>query len=250
MDRGVSCLVTEGDGISTPYDDRFVGPALRRVDAPRKHYAFSDWNPADLPGKGGFGGSAAAVVAACAAGGARGFELLDAAVAVHHEVQGSGSGMDVRASASGGLRRYQGDRIGDALDAPHLLAVWSGASAETGPRVLRYRAWEGREAFARASQELVDAGPSIETLTAAYELLRSMASQAGLAYDTPGHQRIAALAQDHGGAAKPSGAGGGDVAIALFDDPDAMERFAQSCALDGLTPIPIHVVPSLSVLDV
>ena len=236
--------------IETPYDDRFVRPALEAVGAPAATYRFSDWNGAELPGKGGFGGSAAAVVAACVAGGCARSDLVQVATRVHHDVQGSGSGMDVRASASGGLRRYEGDRVGEPLDVPLLLAVWSGASAATGPRVQRYRAWSDRAAFVEASRALVEAGPTVASLRAAYELLCAMGRAAGVPYDTPGHQAIARLAVEHGGAAKPSGAGGGDVAIALFDAPDERQAFAQRCARDGLIPIPIHVVPGVLEDDV
>jgi phosphomevalonate kinase len=76
----------------------------------------------------------------------------------------------------------------------------------------------------------------------AYVLLRAMARDAGLDYDTPAHARIATLAAGFGGAAKPSGAGGGDVAVALIADPDARARFAAAAAAEGLLPIPVHVV--------
>ena len=78
-------------------------------------------------------------------------------------------------------------------------------------------------------------------MSQAYSLLRAMAEQAGLAYDTPALSRIAELARRFGGAAKPSGAGGGDVAIALVPDPQARASFTAACALEGLTPVPIRL---------
>ena len=59
INRGVRCEVLPGSGIVTPDGDtRFVAPALEH--APEARYRFSSWNPVDLPGKPGFGGSAAA----------------------------------------------------------------------------------------------------------------------------------------------------------------------------------------------
>lgn len=248
VDRGVRCEVTPGDGLHTPEDDRFARAGLEAVDAPQRRYIFSDWNPAQLGGKGGFGGSAAACSAAVVAGSlARGAPILEdlseVAVSVHQRVQGSGSGMDVRASFHGGLRRYQDRSVGPPLPAHPFVAVYSGASAKTGPRVQRYKAWSGRQGFVQDSAALIDlfgAEPCL-AMTQAYTLLRAMARHSGVAYDTPALSRIAALAKEHGGAAKPSGAGGGDVALALIPDPQARASFKAACALEGLTPVPIQI---------
>ena len=248
VDRGVRCTVTLGDALHTPGDDRFAKAALLAVDAPKRCYSFSDWNPAELSGKGGFGGSAAACVAAAVAGSLAAQAPIDQAlcelaVRVHQQVQGSGSGMDVRASFHGGLRRYQGVAISAPLPEQPFVAVYSGASAKTGPRVQRYKAWSGRQAFVQDSAALVDlfGDEPCRAISQAYTLLRAMAKQAGLAYDTPALSRISELAQVHGGAAKPSGAGGGDVAIALIPDPAARASFTAACALEGLTPVPIQL---------
>jgi phosphomevalonate kinase len=234
VDRGVRCVVSPADTveIETPGDDRFVRAAL--AGAPPARYAFSDWNPVDLPSKPGFGGSAAATVAAVVA---RGGQLPDA-LAAHRAVQGGGSGVDVFASWHGGVRRFP---TGEEVACPPMIAVWSGNSASTGPRVARYLAHPFREAFVASSAALVDAFPDapLDVLRASYELLRAMIED----YDTPTHARIAALAERFGGAAKPSGAGGGDVAVALFPDEDARAAFARACEADGLATIPVGVAP-------
>ena len=151
--------------------------------------------------------------------------------------------MDVRASFHGGLRRYQGVKVSAPLPAQPFLAVYSGASAKTGPRVQRYKAWPGRTRFVQDSAALLAlfGEQPCQAMAQAYTLLKAMAKQAGLAYDTPALSRIAALAKAHGGAAKPSGAGGGDVAIALIPDPMARASFSAACALEGLTPVPIQL---------
>ena len=153
----------------------------------------------------------------------------------------------MRASATGGLRRYQGELIGERLEEPELLAVWSGRSASTGPRVRRYQQWATREAFVDASAALVEgfAQAPIEALREAFRLLCEMGEMAGIDYLTEGHRRIHELAELHGGSAKPSGAGGGDVAVALL--PSATrEAFAAACALEGLLPVPVRIVDGVS----
>lgn len=237
IDRGVRCEVRQGEGIETPDgDDRFVRPALE--GAPRALYRFRAWNPVDLPGKPGFGGSAAACVAACLAAGRPGSDAFE----IHRQVQGGGSGLDVAASLAGGLIRFQAGRV-EALQAELVLSViWSGWSAATGPRVARYRAWSGRERFVAASTGIVDAflEAPIAALAEDLALLVAMAKVAGLDYLTPALARVSALARDFGGAAKPSGAGGGDSAVALLPDPEAKRAFEAACAAEGLVPIAVR----------
>lgn len=252
VDRGVGCEVDEGEGIEVPGgDDRFVRAALE--GAPTRRYRFFDWNPPGLPEKAGFGGSAAATVAATLAAGFPGERAFE----VHRRVQGGavegsaeappaglrqagGSGVDVFASLHGGVRRFP---EGAVVGCPPLIAVWSGRAASTGPRVARYRGWVGREGFVEASRALVarfEAEP-LAVVEEAYARLREMAAAAGVDYDTGAHREVARLARLHGGAAKPSGAGGGDVAVALFPDEGRLADFARACAAAGLVDIRVRV---------
>lgn len=235
VDRGVVCEVTEGDGIETPGDDRFVRAAL--VGAPRRHYRFYDQRPVDVPGKAGFGGSAAATVAAIRAAGRPDAD----AYAVHAAVQGGGSGIDVFASIHGGVRVFPS---GEEVDCPPLLAIWSGRSAATGPRVEQYRRWAGREEFVVRSAALVERFRSdpIGAVGEAYPLLVEMSRAAGIDYDLPAFRRIAELARECGGAAKPSGAGGGDVAVAILPDLAARAALEQACAREGFVSIDVVTV--------
>lgn len=243
VDRGVQCVVTPeqtpggspGVTIVTPGDDRFVRAALE--GAPPATYTFSDWNPVALGGaKPGFGGSAAAAVAAVIAAGLPARRAYEA----HAAVQGGGSGVDVFASLLGGVRRFPD---GVEVPSPMPVAIWAGESAQTGPRVARYLAWPGRAGFVAASRALVDAfgADPVAVTREAYALLRAMALDAGIAYDTLAHARIAALAARYRGAAKPSGAGGGDVAVAFIPDPEARARFVEAVAAEGFATIDITV---------
>ena len=56
--------------------------------------------------------------------------------------------------------------------------------------------------------------------------LAALGQAAGLPIVTPPFARAAALARELGGAAKPSGAGGGDVGVAFFTDQEAAATFA------------------------
>ncbi len=255
IDRGVRCRVRAGDHLDTPDGDtRFVEAALRAVRAPTRQYLFEAWNPVDLPGKPGFGGSAAAVVAACVAGHVANLgradegSLEDTAVEVHRQVQGGGSGLDVRSCFRGGVHRFARGAA-TPIQCPELSVVWSGASAATGPRVAAYKAlpFKTRAPFTRRSDELTAAFPQhpVEVLEAARVLLVDLARQAGLVYETPALARIAELARDHGGAAKPSGAGGGDVAVAVIPDSEARLAFEARCDTEGFTPVPVRIAPGV-----
>lgn len=257
VDRGVACEVLPAHErrIETPTDDRFVGPAL--ADAPPALYRFTDWNPVDLPSKPGLGGSAAAVVSAVVAGAhAAGRPLTpdqvqERAFAIHHAVQGSGSGIDVAASTHGGVLRFQSGEV-EPLPAVEPVVVWSGQSAATGPRVQQYLAWTDRSAFVRASEQAVHtfATDPVEALRLATEALDRMSRLAGVAYWTEALRGIRDLADRHGGAAKPSGAGGGDVAVALFTNPDARSRFVSACTAAGWPVIPTRLAAGCAVVTV
>jgi phosphomevalonate kinase len=252
VNRGVACAWDPGEGlaISTPTgDDRFVRSALLEADAPGGTWRFTDWNPLPSATKVGLGGSAAAVVAATlAARLARGDTptreaLFRCAVRVHRAVQGSGSGIDVAASTYGGLCRFEVDRVTrlPAVPAERLVVVFSGTSASTGSRVQQYRAWPDRAAFVAESRRLVDgfATDPVAALHAGGALLRAMARQAGISYWTPAIDALVSLARTHGGAAKPSGAGGGDIVVALFPDPEAAEAYGAAAAGAGFLLVPV-----------
>jgi len=70
-----------------------------------------------------------------------------------------------------------------------------------------------------------------------------MAMAAGLDYWNDAFETLAQLAARVGGAAKPSGAGGGDCAIALFRDEGAEAAFIADATRTGFTVIPIRLAP-------
>lgn len=248
VNRGVRCRIDQGNEIRTPRDDsRFVAPALQAVGAPPHLYEFTAWNPLDFPHKVGLGSSAAACVAAVGAGRlAEGLlpsdEDLQTALHVHREVQGSGSGRDVMASFYGGLSRFSiGGR--EALAPLPVSIVHSGHPAETGPRVEAYLEVTQRGDFLKQAEDLLNAFESdpVGVLDTYGGLVESMAAKAGFEYLTPAHHRIRHLAREFGGSAKPSGAGGGDIAVALIPQEDNRAAFLAACQRDALIEVPVQL---------
>ncbi|NOY28533.1 MAG: hypothetical protein GXP62_21970, partial [Oligoflexia bacterium] len=170
------------------------------------------------------------------------------AVLIHRAVQGSGSGVDVAASVAGGTLRFQSGQTRPA-QAPLPVVVYSGRSSRTGPRIQAYRAWAqaspDHAAFLRRSAMLVPALATDPVATAreGLRILVDMAAAARFAYLTPGLVRIIALAEALNGGAKPSGAGGGDIAVAWLPDPQAQADFIAACRAEDLPPIEVHAAP-------
>jgi len=236
VDRGVQCTVTPAQTleITTPDgDDRFVRPALQGT---KGLYTFSAYNPTDLPDKPGFGGSAAACVAACVAAGRPASDAL----AIHRDIQGGGSGADVAASIHGGMIRYH-DGQATPVQPVVPVVIWSGKSAKTQPLIAQYLSWQDRADFIKESAAIVNAfhEDPVARLRDNAHLLQHMAVVSGLQYATPRLAAIASTAHRFGGAAKPSGAGGGDCAVALFPDPEAETAFRAACSERGWTLIEV-----------
>jgi phosphomevalonate kinase len=182
-------------------------------------------------------------------------QVLDAALEGHRTVAPEGSGADVAASVLGGFVRFR--RLGDgvethALDWPAALAlrvVWTGGEARTSDMITRVRALRYRDGalhrrcFAaladRADATIsalldADVAGAIEGLDGYAEAMDALGRAAGVSIVDATSARVRAIAKAAGGAAKPSGAGGGDVVMAAFPDEDCAEKFASECAGAGL----------------
>jgi phosphomevalonate kinase len=157
-----------------------------------------------------------------------------AAAAAHAAAQGSGSGADVAAAVLGGIhvfwRTTRGLEHGPKALPPDLAVefVWTGRAASTAAflatlgelRAARPSAHAARLAdLASAARVFAAATTAPEMIGAAAAAARAMArlgEDAGLPIVTAAHRRLADLAAAHGGTAKPSGAGGGDLAVAFL----------------------------------
>ncbi|OGQ26302.1 MAG: hypothetical protein A2138_17410 [Deltaproteobacteria bacterium RBG_16_71_12] len=122
-----------------------------------------------------------------------------------------------------------------------VLVVDTGASATTQGMVDRVLALPDRAArltaIGRAATSFLNACATddAEALIAAVDAARSgmvaLGAAAGVDIVSEQHARIAAVAASLGGAAKPSGAGGGDIAVAFVPRARAAElRAALSAA--------------------
>jgi phosphomevalonate kinase len=192
----------------------------------------------------GLGSSAAVTVAAVGlAWHAAGRSLADrqalfaVADAAHGEAQGTrGSGVDVACAVWGGTVRFCRRSGGvdvrpvDLPDGVQLTFVYTGRSASTAEMIGRVKALAEAEPALHDAQigrlrSLAHAFDSAVTANDAAALIRvaddygaamaALGEAAGSPIVTPELAALAALARRHGGAAKPSGAGGGDLGVAF-----------------------------------
>jgi phosphomevalonate kinase len=186
------------------------------------------------------------------------FEVADQA---HAEAQGTrGSGIDVACATFGGaiLFRRNHERVQiDPIDLPdgvQLTFVYMGRSASTPEFVARVRTLaasaplthaEAMDRLGMHAGEFVEAiaeGDANGLLAAADEYHEAMAhlgEEAGLAIVTPEHARIAEIARKHGSAAKPSGAGGGDLAVAFTVGESSTAALRAALSEAGFHPLSI-----------
>ena len=217
----------------------------------------------------GFGSSAAvtvSTVAWCLA--AAGRDLADANTlstifelsrAAHHQAQGGGSGGDVAAATFGGITRLHEGTTRAVVPASwlHVAFFDAGAPASTSRLVAQVRAAaQGHpDAHAAAVRTLTDAAvlgheglthadprSGMEALRRACEAhvagLAALDAFAGTQILTDNIRAFVDLAGRHGVAAKPSGAGGGDILVAFSHDRADLDRLARAATRDaGIRPL-------------
>jgi phosphomevalonate kinase len=184
-------------------------------------------------------------------------EVLELALAGHKAVAPEGSGADVAAASLGGFVRFrvEGGKLAEArrVDFPAQVTtrvVWTGKEARTSEFVRAVRAYEARDpqgyaenrrALCEQAERFADAieqGDAQQVLASADaygQAMGRLGEAAGVSIVTPELALIADLARQHGGAAKPSGAGGGDVALAFFSREAAAQGFDAACTAAGLS---------------
>ncbi len=197
-------------------------------------------------GKLGLGSSAAAL---CAWSGAwqafNGARLPDASelITLHAAGQGGGSGLDVAASRAGGMICYRRNRSagptigsGRLPDGVAFVAISTGRAASTPDLVRRFDAWRAAEpqaALLRLERlaAIAETGVAAAQANAASDFLAAIEhysvalGELGQAMHadimTDEHRAIAAVARRSGVVYKVSGAGGGDIGLALSESlPD------------------------------
>lgn len=226
---------------------------------------------AGIGGKLGLGSSAAAaavaVGAALQAGGhdpeselAVSFALAERA---HRNAQGGrGSGADVAAAVYGGIIAYRrsehapaGIRELSPLLGLEIVVFHAGVPHATVDAIRAVEALAARnrpryehhinaissaaDAFL-SSWEAGDVTGVIDAADAAGNALAALGPDADLPIVTPPFARAAVLARELGGAAKPSGAGGGDVGVAFLTGQDAAATFRARAAHIGVEILSIR----------
>lgn len=247
-----------GTKVPLPPEVMHTLDALARRDLPLRGFPRLDRSALfDGTKKLGLGSSAAAVAATAAAGFAQhhGGKLqpstanldivFDIALEGHRAVAPKGSGADVAAAVYGHVVRCQ--RQGGSLHTatpslrmpPHAV-IWTGQSVRTSRFVESTDALKRShpmlhrkhiEKIAEATDHLIEAltahsPPDVVTsVRAHHHALTELGNAAEVPIVTRQLCELHALAERAGGACKPSGAGGGDVAIAFFERDEHRTRF-------------------------
>jgi len=220
----------------------------------------------------GLGSSAAAATVAVgavleAAGVSVGENLdlvFSLAAAAHRAAQGGvGSGADVAAAVHGGVVQFVHPREGTPvtrglppLPGVELVVFSTGAASSTVDRVRAVLAFAARDparhatlvgALAEAASRLRaalgagDVAELVEAVRAAGAGMHALGLAADVPIVTPALAAAAAHAAELGGAAKPSGAGGGDVGAALFPQRAAADAFRARAPGLGLSILDITI---------
>lgn len=146
---------------------------------------------------------------------------------------GVGSGADIAAAAYGGVLLYQQGipspriiNLNLATIWPKILVIHTGKAQSTAPFVEEFIHFKGAKSLidnfnteqSKCVEELLanldKLDVFIRVINQLFKLLDILGTSVGIDIVSKEHRLIASLAQSLGGAAKPSGAGGGDIAIA------------------------------------
>jgi phosphomevalonate kinase len=193
--------------------------------------------------------------------------IFDVASAAHRAAQGGlGSGADVAAAVYGGMLHYTRPGRGAAgiRRLPPLVGVEM-VVFSTGMPSSTVNCLQGVSAFAARNPEthrqllppIADAVSRFEAglfarepaeilaaIGAAYTGMDMLGQAAGVPIVTPLLAHAALLAAEVGGAAKPSGAGGGDVGIAFLPDTEAADAFRARARELSLSILDLFVDPT------
>ena len=185
-------------------------------------------------------------------------------IALHRAFQhGVGSGLDIAAAFTGGVIRYALDgrreaRIGSVRlpNGVGFAGVFVGSSASTPDLVGRYQAWEAADrlaagrlrdrlaGLAAAGCDAASAGDGRAFLGAVAdygEALEALGLAMGAEIVTAEHRRIGILGRRLGVVYKTSGAGGGDVGLALSLQPESLREFQARVAELGFLVVELGI---------
>lgn len=210
-------------------------------------------NGAEKLGLGSSGAVCAGLVRALAPGLPKD-EALAIALRAHRAFQGGrGSGGDVIASSIGGLCVVESGRLLRRLSTTSLtmVVIDTGVAANTRALVDQFRVWrtsrpEADSVVAELRQTASSAIDALERRDLAawcdhireYAMLERAMTHGGVDVFAEPVEHAVGLLESAGWAAKPSGAGGGDVIVA-FHPSAAPEELDELCRINGLSRIPL-----------
>ena len=217
-------------------------------------------------GKIGIGSSAALTVALTAALDCLAHESRDIrsiAIAAHRRLQGgAGSGADIACSVAGGVTEYRmGENVSDELGWPDGLSyalLWSGVPADTGTQLDKLRGAEvhaSRAELGASAQVVAQAWKSgnpeqvLNSLAEYTSTLRRFDVDHKLGIFDAGHAKLAGHAGSTQLVYKPCGAGGGDLGIAISNDPSALAAFTDFARQQHFEPMDITIDVTGVVVD-
>ncbi len=225
----------------------------------------------------GLGSSAAMTVALCA--GLQSYfqdtpelppeknALFDQSLEAHRAAQGKlGSGIDVAASTYGNVLCYRADtgkhhrwEVTSLEGWPedlYLLTIWTGIPASTTrfvKRLNQYKRQNLRE-YKESMAELIRLSEDgseyfqrsrwsefLETADKYYYMLQQLGSEAGIPIISEEHRQIREIVQKAGGVYKPSGAGAGDIGVALTDNPDVRDDIRERISASACQLLPLSI---------
>lgn len=227
----------------------FASFAKLGILAPNAHFCVDTSSFYHQNTKLGIGSSAASLVAT-----AKVIETLsersfsfDDLYRMHGELQGSnGSGLDIAASIHGGVIVYQNKHAESIELHPEIYFsyVYSGYGTTTGQMLDRFNLWRKKadcgliHNWLEAARSVVDYTDDpdefVRAISHQTDLLERMDNDAKLGIFSSEHQTARSLAKNEGLVYKPSGAGGGDMGIAIGTDPEAIQRFERNLANTSL----------------
>lgn len=210
-------------------------------------------------------GSSAAVTAAlsCAFGQAAGEELsttalCQRAMTAHRAAQGGiGSGADIAASCHGGSIVFSRGHPPRPLAWPadlHALTIITGQGADTPILVGKVNALRqhSRAAYrkhmhtlqtlaANGCQAMADGDTAslLRVLDDYYTALATLGQAANAGIVTSAHRQLHAAVADAGGVFKTTGAGGGDIGLAFYDDTTTPSVVQQAVTALGFEILPL-----------
>jgi phosphomevalonate kinase len=182
--------------------------------------------------------------------------VFDAALCAHRIAQGGGSGIDVAASAFGGILRFQLPSEGARpvttpvqLPKPLVIGVWSSTSAASTSTMLagvtalrKARPSEHRAVLdelagaAEAAAQATTGGAYVAACRRQLAGLAALGRLAQVPIVTPEVAELERAAQAAGAAVLPSGAGGGDIVLMVSEEPPNADFDASARRL-GLVPL-------------